>query len=154
MALLKAVKPKVKRERVAEAEKRLKRVYADVAYDTVKDYKETVKTWKDKPTFRVKTTRDGTEISTTQDKFIWTDEGTKPHDIVAGPGKVLVFGASTPKTRPGNIGSGPGSRGPRDRRAKRVRHPGTEARKFSKIIADRRNKILLRKIDEVLEGLT
>ena len=75
--------------------------------------------------------------------YVYVDQGTRAHPIVAQRAPYLVFrsGRYQPKTRPGVIGSrSRGSRSGSFRFAKRVWHPGTEARNFAKTIEKRRQR--------------
>lgn len=72
----------------------------------------------------------------TDDKvYSYVSDGTRPHVIVAKNAKVLAFGPSTPKTTPGSLNAGSGSRGAASTFRKRVNHPGTKARKFDEAAA-------------------
>ena len=110
------------------------------------DFEKTTATWEHKPKFTVDVslTRPGPQVMVGTDDEIYgyVSGGTKPHDIFAGifTGKsrkrALAFPASsTPKTRPGQIGSWPGSRGGDTVVRPYVRHPGTKPRKFEEAIA-------------------
>jgi hypothetical protein len=103
------------------------------------DYELTTKGWKRDVEFTIEQTGDYEyTISTTDEVWGFADEGTKPHVIEAKPGKLLRFGAGgKAKTTPGVLVSGPGSKGGAVVFRRRVRHPGTKARGFSKIIAKR-----------------
>jgi hypothetical protein len=111
-------------------------------------YERTTNTWRDKPKFS-KTLKRGARTwimrvgydpsSEAGKKYLWTDWGTEPHIIRANKAPRLAFGTTfVPKTRRGVIGSGAGKRGGRIVRPKQVRHPGTEAREFTKTIYNRR----------------
>ncbi len=119
-------------------------------------YKRTVRTWSSpKPKFTAKgsTTSPGPrggkasqkmefEVSTEDERFIWTDLGTKRHVIrpkrTGGTLKFRVGGR--PKTKVRTIGSGRGSQGRQWVSTKRVQHPGTKARQFTATIEKRRRK--------------
>lgn len=124
---------------------------------TQRMYKRTVRTWgPPKITFKVKTSKTSpgprggrssqtaaAEVSTDDERFIWTDLGTKAHIIrPKRPGGQLKFkvGGYSPKTRRGVIGSRRGRAGRNFRSATIVRHPGTKARRFTKEIEKRRRK--------------
>ena len=110
------------------------------------DFNKTTKTWTKSPDFKfdVQISLAGgpqVEVYTENEIYGYVDEGTEPHDIWPGfytgksKKKVLAFASkSTPKTIPGVIGSGPGSRGKVDTFRPYVQHPGTKARNFSKEI--------------------
>jgi hypothetical protein len=113
-----------------------------VAEKIKEDYELTTKGWRRDVEFTIKEAGEfDLIISTDDDVWKWTDEGTKPHIIEAKPGKVLRFGAGgKAKTTPSVLVSGPGSKGGVVVFRPRVRHPGTRARGFSKIIAKRWRK--------------
>ena len=112
-----------------------------------KDFEETTKTWKHKPKFEVqKSLRQAAGpilfVFTQDEIYGYVDKGTRPHDIWAGyytgksEHKTLAFPSmSTPKTKPGSLKSGPGSKGEVDTFTPYVRHPGGKARGFTKLIA-------------------
>jgi len=110
---------------------------------------KTTTTWKSKPVFKTesKVTNKQAEARawTEDDRWNWTDQGTKPHYIVARRAKYLTFATGgKPKTRVRTLGSGRGSRGKNWRRAKVVKHPGTEARLWSQEVVKRRRAYFLR----------
>jgi hypothetical protein len=74
------------------------------------------------------------QIATRDQRYLWTTGGTKPHIITARNGGRLAFGPSSPKTRPGSLDSGSGSRGGVQFFPRSVRHPGTKARRFEKAV--------------------
>lgn len=110
-----------------------------IAKDIVADFEKTTASWKHKPKFDVKVSLRGRtptlEVSTMDEVYRWTDEGTSPHVIVPVKAKVLVFPSRfSPKTSPGVLGSGPGLVGGPNIYAHVVLHPGTQPRKFSEKI--------------------
>lgn len=112
------------------------------------DYAKTVKTWKHKPTFYA--TRRGTTwyIGTKDEIYGYVELGTRPHIIAPrNPGGRLHFfrNGFKPKTRPNYIDSYAGMAATKgETYAKIVHHPGTEARNFSKKIAEKREKQFLK----------
>lgn len=108
------------------------------------DYDKTVATWKNKPSFVIekRTTANPMTLTVrpakgrkTTEIYGYVDQGTRPHIITPKRAKTLAFMTpSSPKTRPGYIGSGSGSRGNTAVFTKMVRHPGTKPRKFSSTI--------------------
>ena len=117
-------------------------------------YQRTVRTWRNKPKFsmtmkrgaRVWIMRIGYDPSTDEGKkYFWVDHGTSAHMIRARNAPSLAFGTTfVPKTRRGVIGSSAGKRGGKIVRPKQVRHPGTEARDFTRTIYARRKDYLHR----------
>ena len=118
---------------------------------------KTVTTWKSpKPFFKTqsKVTNQQAEARawTDDERWNWTDQGTKPHYIVARRAKYLTFATGgRPKTKVRTLGSGRGSRGKNWRRTKVVRHPGTTARLWSQEVIKRRRNYFLRYMREANE---
>jgi len=119
-------------------------------------YQKTTTTWRSpRPVFRVETKiarppgpRGGREsrpasvsVYTSDDRYIWTDYGTKPHIIRPRRSKYLRFRVGyKAKTRVRVIGSRRGGKFGSWVSAKIVRHPGTKAREFTKEIQKRRRR--------------
>ena len=110
------------------------------AADAVRaDYDLTVKGWEHPVEFVIEEQGDGSITVTTDDK-VWklVNEGTPPHVITPKRGKVLVFGVGgRPKTTPGRLTSGAGSKGNAVIIRPRVNHPGTKPRNFTALIMKR-----------------
>ncbi len=122
-----------------------------------REFEKTTRTWKGvKPKFEVLiglTGKDATVVvgPTGSDKavlkWVWIDEGTRPHKIPKSPKTnadakpFLIFRSGfSPKTLPNRIASFPsGSFGPFVSK-RQVDHPGTEPRNFTKIVVKRRRK--------------
>jgi hypothetical protein len=129
----------------------------DAAAGALADFQSTTASWDTQVTFQVKKQADGTRtISTDNTIWLFGDEGTKPHDIVAKK-IALRFpgGGFTPKTRPGFIGSsGGGSGGGTPVFRGRVHHPGTKPRGWSKLIGkkwrSRLGPIVQKRINEAM----
>lgn len=104
-----------------------------------KDFEQTVQGWEHPATFTIEEQGDGSLIVETDDK-VWKmlNEGTRPHVIVAKNGKALRFGAGgAPKTVPGRLRSGGGSKGNIVVIRPRVNHPGTAPRNWTELIMKR-----------------
>jgi hypothetical protein len=120
------------------------------------DFKTTAATWDHTPDFAIETPSDDERIVGTDDEIYgYVEGGTRPHVIQAKAGGVLAFGpGAKAKTRPRVIGSGSGSKGGATVFRPRVNHPGTDAREFSVVIAEKWNEqlplLLQRAIDAVL----
>lgn len=103
-------------------------------------YRQTTKTWTNKPDFRstTRTTSNTIVVAVGTDDPIYgyVDRGTKAHEIVPKqPGYPLRFRSQyQAKTMPGVIGSNAGGASGSWVRAMRVWHPGTKARAFSAMI--------------------
>lgn len=107
------------------------------------DFEVTTQTWEHKPDFVINATPGKRQIFTTDKIYKYVNDGTKPHIITAKNAKQLVFGVPYgAKTAVQVIGSSPGSKGRTIVRKKSVSHPGTEAREFTVVIADKWSKQL------------
>ena len=101
------------------------------------DFGVTIQTWSNRPAFKITTPgRFQRLISTNDDIYAMLDAGTKPHTIrPKNPRGILRF--STPfrsKTLPNEIASYAGSKGNTPVVVRVVRHPGTTARNWAKVI--------------------
>lgn len=108
------------------------------------DFKTTTATWSHKVAFQIDKSRPDRRIVGTDDEIYgYVTEGTKPHVIVAH-GKALAFpgGGFRPKTRVRSIGSNKGAKGKGVVFRKVVHHPGTTAREFEDVIAEKWQKEL------------
>ena len=104
-----------------------------------KDYALTVKGWEHPAEFTIEEQADGSIIVGTDDP-IWkmVNDGTPPHVIVAKNGRGLAFNVGgRPKTTPGRLTSGGGSKGGIVVIRPRVNHPGTKPRNFTALIMKR-----------------
>lgn len=90
----------------------------------LKDLEGTVRAWKHKPAFKITRDDDSTTVQTDDEIFFYQDQGTKKHVITPSKKKALAW---------------PGGRHP----VKRVNHPGTKARHFSKMVNERAEKFLV-----------
>lgn len=106
------------------------------------DFGVTQQTWKHKAEFAITSpSQYEREVSTDDDIYRFVNDGTRAHPI-APHGKVLVF--NTPfqsKTLPRSIASRAGSVGATTVITRKpVQHPGTAAREFDKVIAQKWDK--------------
>lgn len=115
-----------------------------VALDAKVDFEVTVQTWQHKASFSI--TSPSTyqrQVGTDDANYARLNAGTRPHPISPRPGGTLVF--QTPfrsKTVPHSISSGPGGTGGATVfTRKTVRHPGTQAREFDKVIAQKWDRL-------------
>lgn len=116
----------------------------EIQKDMLDDFKRTTKTWKHKPTFSAKVDYGASvggvriQVATDDPIYGYVDLGTKPHIIKPRKkGYPLKFQTGgQPKTEPEVILSVPGRVGKNTARAMVVHHPGTKARKFTKVIAN------------------
>lgn len=114
------------------------------------DYQVTTQTWKKRPPFGIERKGLNREVFTDDEIYGYVDEGTKPHEIKPKRAKVLAFGggAYRPKTKVRVIGSTGGGPSGDTVFSKGVHHPGTEAREFTEVIADKWDK----RVDEVFQA--
>lgn len=101
------------------------------------DFDVTTRTWNTRPKFTISKPSEFERIVATDNNiYAMLNEGTKPHDIKPKrPGGVLAF--RTPfrsKTIPNEIRSRKGKSGTTEAFAKVVRHPGTKARNWTRVI--------------------
>lgn len=134
-------KPIIPRGEILDARKlaRAKKNALDgAAKGALVDFKVTAQTWEHKPGFSIEAPDNATRIVGTNDTIYgYVEEGTRPHVIVA-KGKTLAFPSGhRAKTRPRVIGSGSGGSSGSTVFTKRVQHPGTDAREFSVVIAEK-----------------
>lgn len=93
--------------------------------------------------------RGESEVSTDDERAVFTNAGTKPHTITARSGGSLAFGDGNyvHKTQPGVIPSRPGGRAPGNTvHATSVQHPGVEAREWAAAIAEDAAAVLVKEI--------
>jgi len=129
--------------------------------DIMADFEKTVASWDTKVVFEMQISLSGglqVEVYTENEIYGYVDKGTRPHDIWPGfytgksDKKVLAFSSTfSPKTIPGVIGSGPGSRGKVDTFRPYVKHPGTKARNFSEEIQKKWQTIFKTRMEQALK---
>jgi hypothetical protein len=107
----------------------------DAAEAAQKDYESTTKTWTHQPTFVIQKIAIGYKVATDNDIWQMLDVGTKPHDIVASKIALRFPGGFRAKTQPGVLGSTSGGASGGAVFRRKVHHPGTKARGWSKLIA-------------------
>ncbi len=147
LILTKTIKP----QRLKDKAMRLTLLAAMKKFGTVvkKDFQGTTKTWTHKPKFEsvISLTGPGPVllVGTDDERYRWISDGTglwgpkkKRYPIWAGyytgksDKKVLAFPSmSTPKTQPGSLKSGAGSKGEVDTFRAMVMHTGIKPRDFS-----------------------
>ena len=118
----------------------------DVKPTLIKSHQLVVKSWQHQPTFQTrkdirpdKITMTVFPVGPNSDIYTFVDQGTKPHVIEAKNAPRLVFQTGySPKTlaRPARTVSGGGKATGPVVFAKKVQHPGSEAREFSETIAE------------------
>lgn len=143
MAQLKALKPPAPQKYKDQYLKAFVGALNDTKKDMLKDYRDTVETWKHKVRFVASTPRsDGGNyilVVGTDDKIYgYVDKGTKPHVIRAKRKPYLKFKTGyTAKSIPLALRSRSGGYSGGWAQAKAVHHPGNEARRFSEVISTR-----------------
>lgn len=137
-----------------EIEKTMRKEVAD---DFKRDFGKTVRTWEEKPKFRSVFFKHPNQYvlkvyptGEFADKYMWVDQGTRPHLIIPkSPNTSLKFRSEfKPKTRPGFVGSSAGGKTGPYVYPKVVRHPGIEPREFSKTIAEQGESRFQRSIQD------
>jgi len=118
------------------------------------EFLKTTRNWKHRVAFAGKMAAKGIaatmEVGTADDIYRYVDEGTglygpskRKYPIRPKRAKALAFpSVSAPKTRPGSLVSGAGSKGGKTVFAKEVRHPGIKARDFTGQIEKKMRKVL------------
>ncbi len=117
-----------------------------IGSEIVKDFQKTTETWEHQPDFRYEIRqRAGDQVVTVGPEdnpdayvYMWVDEGTQPHRIIAKQGDFLKYqGDFKPKTTPRKIGSQQGGKSGKWVWRTGVLHPGiAEPRHFSETIAE------------------
>lgn len=126
---------------------------------TLRDLESTVKTWDTKVTFDVTITQSGNDYSvvagTDSDVYKWVDSGTKPHTIKPKRSRYLRFlSGYRAKGRTGIIGSRAGGSYGDTVFSKGVNHPGFAGRRFTILIAKRRQKTIVQEIAQEIAKVT
>jgi hypothetical protein len=117
MIKLTPIKPKASAINFAAAEKAVRETMEDLAKELQKDLEDTTDGWSHKVEFKIKQERDGYTVSTDDPIWRYGDDGTKPHDIYPSRRKMLRFVTG------GDVVF-----------ARHVRHPGTKANNWSKML--------------------
>ena len=119
-------------------------------------FEKTTATWTHQPTFTNQRTRQGYTVGTDDRIYGFVDRGTRAHEIrPRRAGGILRFtGPYHAKTKPNVIASYGGGRGRVAVWARRVMHPGTEPRNFSKIIRERVQSQAPNKLRAALRAVT
>jgi len=123
-------------------EDKLKRIQKNTSQRIRRDFEKTTRTWVKKPKFTVSVKREVNALlvdtGTDDEIYGYVTEGTRPHIIRARNAPRLLFRfPSVAKTQPNVLRSGPGKTGSQWASKLEVHHPGTEARNFHVVIAER-----------------
>lgn len=153
MITFRAISPKA--FNLGALEKELRDAQREWMTKVVKEYQGTTKNWKHRVSFRGRLSERGMvtkiEVGTDDEIYGYVDEGTgqaagrggKYPIVPKRPSGVLAFpSVSTPKTKPGSLKSGAGSRGGATAFTKKVMHPGIKPRGFSKQIKTKMEPVL------------
>jgi len=126
-----------------------------------RELRKTVSTWRNKPTFEfvIGIAKDGVRVATgpggnkdAAQHWVWTNDGTKPHAIVARRAPRLRFQTGfVPKTRHGQFKSYRGRRFGPWTSPRAVWHPGTEARNWTEILQKRRKRPFTRAMIKAIQ---
>lgn len=112
--------------------------------------------WQHKPKMRTAKGK-GWRAAGTDDKiYRFVNDGTKAHVIRPRRGKLLAFGPSKPKTRPGSLTPRKGGRAKKAKTfVQQVNHPGTKARKFDEAAAKKLQRTIAKAIQaEITKALS
>jgi hypothetical protein len=112
------------------------------AAGALKDFEGAVRTWRHKPSFRITRDEDSTSVGTDDKIFGYVDGGTRPHLIRPKKKRLRFQTGFSAKSSPGSLSSGRGGRSGPFVFARVVRHPGTKARNFSKLVNERAQTLL------------
>lgn len=106
------------------------------------DHKVTVQTFTHKPTFVIDSRPYERDIYTTDPIYKYLNDGTPPHIIRPRNKPALAFQSGHKrKTMPNVIASRPGGKfGPTVFTKKEIKHPGTQATNFTRVIAKKWNR--------------
>lgn len=163
--LSKSIKPK--KLNTAKVRQNLLNALRKEGTAIAKELRKTVTSWEgEKPKFEVLIGLERSPGSATVlvgptgtekavNKWIWNDQGTRPHVIRAKNVPRLIFKTGySAKTKPGFFGSFPGgSFGPTVSKFQ-VNHPGTQARRWSKLIVKRRRKKFIQAMNKAARVVT
>ena len=109
----------------------------DLGNDALILYEKTTATWTHDVQFQVVPTPRGVSVQTDDEIYKFVDFGTRAHVIEARRAPVLRFrGPYHAKTIVNYIASYQGGRGNQWTSKRKVQHPGTRARNFSKLIKE------------------
>jgi len=87
-------------------------------------------------------------------KWVWLDEGTRPHDIKPRKARFLVFRTGyTAGSTPGTFATRASSTSGEVARAKLVHHPGVKARGWSVLLLKERYKPFRERINKVVQEI-
>lgn len=137
---------------IKKLERNVKSTLLAAAKGAQVDFKVTTQTWDHKPDFAIRQQSEQVIVSTDDEIYGYVSGGTKPHDIAPKNKRRLAFQTQyRAKTSPRQIASSSGGSSGPFVLAKKVRHPGTKARDFDQVIADKWQKELPRIMDRAID---
>jgi len=118
------------------------------------DFGVTVQTWDHGVTFAIEQPAPLARTVATDDSIYgMLNAGTKAHRILPRNGGTLRFNSPfKAKTSPRSISSGPGARGSNEVWARGVDHPGTTAREWDQVIAEKWKKLLPTQLQRAIDA--
>lgn len=146
--VLRSIKPKKKIFDLDKFDSESSKALNNVIDRAEKDFSKTVATWKKKPSFikrKASKSKLMAQVYTQDEIYTYVVRGTKAHVITPKRAPVLRFQTGfTSKTVPRRISSRRGGASGNFVAAKKVRHPGTEARDFDIVIAEQLQPVLVK----------
>lgn len=156
--LLRSITPKGKIFDLSQFDRQVTNALNDTIQTAKRDFEKTVATWSKKPTFNVRrasASKLEAQVFTVNEIYGYVVRGTKPHTITARRAPALRFQSGfTSKTIPRKISSRRGGRSGPMVSAKTVHHPGTEARDFDTVIAEKLKPVLAKEIRKAIKKAT
>jgi hypothetical protein len=120
-----------------ELEATIQAILDSSANEVKQEFEKTVASWAEKPEFVVESAQFTRQIYTVNQVYDWVNNGTVPHAIFPVNKLALRFAIDgSPKTVPGFLGSGNGSKGSTFVFSRGVYNPGVTARDFDVTIAE------------------
>lgn len=133
-------------------EAEVKKAVLDQQKRNARAIKQATASWKKKLELEIEETDEGVTISTDDPRYLWVDEGTKPHEIKPRNAKALRF-------LPGNkvrseIARRQKNAAQRDAKAvftKSVMHPGIRPRSITELVLAKRQLAMVSAIEAAIE---
>lgn len=107
-------------------------------------------TWNHKPKMRTVRGRLWRAAGTNDRIYRFVSQGTRKHTIRGKNGRLLAFGPSRPKTRPGSLNARGGSRKKASTFVNQVNHPGTKPRRFDDAAAKKLQRGLKKQMQDAI----
>lgn len=130
----------------------LKAVYRKEAKTAKRELLLPTRRWSETPEMEIEEIGEfEQEISTDDKRYIWTNEGTRPHTIRAKRVPYLKFQRGfRSKTVPGKLTGRAGARFGGYASKKAVKHPGTSPRNWTKLVSERSQARLAKNVPKAL----